>query len=109
MKKMSAFLSYVLQDLLGDLEGISHRAMFGGVSLYQHGIIFGIVIEDTLYFKVNQNNRPQYEALGSTPFTYVSPKNKIVTMPYWTVPEEILEDPDTLKEWVTASIAVAGS
>lgn len=107
MKKNSPYLNYVLHDLLAGIEGITSKSMFGGISLYQYGIIFGIIIEDTLYFKVDDSNKQRYIELDSQPFTYTSKNNKTVQMPYWIVPEEILEDSDTLRDWVDASIAIA--
>ena len=33
-------------------------------------IIFALILRDTLYFKVDDGNRPAYEAEGLAPFTY---------------------------------------
>ena len=102
MKKNSPYLDYISQDVLAGIEGITSKAMFRGISLYQYGIILGIIVEDTLYFKFNDTNKRQYIDLGSQHFTYTLTNNKTVQMPYWTVPEEILEDPDTIKKWIEA-------
>ena len=51
------FLKYVLEQLAG-LSSVTPRRMFGGVGLYHSERIFGLIFADTLYFKVDDSNRP---------------------------------------------------
>ena len=82
--------------------------MFGGTSLYLDGKIFGMIAYDVLYFKVGESNKAQYEDAGSEPFIYDGHKNKKPTaMPYWTVPEDVLNDPATVAEWARQSAALS--
>ena len=46
------YLTY-LHDLFADFCPVTTRAMFGGHGVYRDGVIIGIVIDDTLYLKVN--------------------------------------------------------
>jgi DNA transformation protein len=39
-----------------------HKSMFGGFGVYRAGQIFAIVVEDLLYFKVDDTTRPDYES-----------------------------------------------
>ena len=79
--------------------------MFGGVGLYANEVFFGIVAANTLYFKVDDTNRRDYEIAASHPF---KPYNdKPMTMPYYNVPADVLEDRDTLARWATQAVAVA--
>lgn len=102
---MKAYAEYVVHDVLGHLEGVTARPMFGGYGLYLNGQIFGIITEpDEVRFKVGERNREQYEALGSTPFVYTGHKNKKpVTMQYYLVPEEVQEDRERIARWVHQS------
>lgn len=95
-----------LTDLLTPWGEVTFKAMFGGYGLYRQGKIFAIVVEDTLYFKVGDSNRMDYEAAGSTPFTYES-KGKPVAMSYWQVPVDVLDDTDTLCTWAEKAYQVA--
>ncbi len=104
MKKKSGFLTYLLEDVLRDIEGVTARAMFGGYGLYRNGIVFGIIADDELYFKVDEKNRAEYEAHDSEPFTYEAIKGKRVAMSYWKVPADILEDPEALLKWINTSV-----
>lgn len=96
------FVEYVL-DLLSCHKGIAVRAMFGGHGVYKDGIIFAIIIESELYFKVGPSNINDYKQKDSCPFTYQG-KDKQVSMPYWKVPEHIMEDQDMLDEWMQKSV-----
>jgi DNA transformation protein len=91
------YCDYVV-DLLSPWARVTAKAMFGGFGLYRQGQIFAIIVDDTLYFKVGDSNRSDYEAAGSSPFTYEA-KGKKTVMSYWRVPEEILEDPESLGFW----------
>lgn len=103
--KQDDFLVYVVEDLLGNLEGVASRAMFGGYGLYKNGMIFGMIVYGVLYFKVGDGNRPAYEKLGSKPFTYMHGNKKPVQMSYWEVPEEIMDDRAEIANWLDESLA----
>jgi DNA transformation protein len=107
MKKDQSFHEYIVQDLLGDICGITSRAMFGGLALYKNGTIFGIVADSELYFKVNDRNRAEYEAGMSHPFTYTKNDDKRVSMSYWLVPAEFMDDRDGLVALIDKSVAVS--
>ena len=105
MKKDQSFHDYVKMDLLQHISGITSRAMFGGWAIYKNGIIFAIIVDGELYFKVDDSNRSFFEKLDSHPFIYRQGK-KSVTMSYWTVPSSVLEDRDLLSEWVDRSAKI---
>ena len=101
-----SFHDYVVQDVLSDVDGLTSRAMFGGWALYRHGVIFGIIVEAELYFKVGADNRAEYEQMDSRPFTYVNKKGTSVTMPYWLVPDALMEDRAQLIALMERSVAL---
>ncbi|MBX9765614.1 TfoX/Sxy family protein [Patescibacteria group bacterium] len=102
----SEFKDYVVGDVLGDMRGITARAMFGGYGLYKDGVIFGIIAEDELYLKVDDTNRDEFVAFDSHPFVYEQGKHKKTTMSYWVIPEEILEDRARMEDLVLASVTI---
>ena len=107
MKKIDSFHEFVIGDLLADIPDIMSRAMFGGFGLYKNGIIFAIIADGALYFKVNETNKSEYEKYGSKPFTYKMPTGKLYEMSYWLLPEEIMEDREELSAWVSTSVAAS--
>ena len=110
-KPIDDFKDYIVEDILGHIEAVTAKRMFGGYSLYLDGKIFAMITSDTdLYFKVDDSNRAQYEKIGSKPFVYSGwkdPKRKPNTMPYWHIPEEIMEDREKIEEWVRQSATIS--
>ena len=91
------YLDY-LHDLFSAFAPVTTRAMFGGHGVYRDGVIIGIVIDETLYLKVDAQTRAVFEAEGCQPFVYES-KGKAVPMSYWTVPDEALDSPQEFRPW----------
>ena len=81
------------------------RAMFGAVGLYRHGRFFGIIARDTLYLKVDDGNRPDYERAGTKPFKPY--RDRSGTMQYYAVPVDVLESPLDLSQWARKAVAAA--
>ena len=100
------FRDFVL-DQLARIPQLRAKAMFGGVGLYSADAFFGIVAADELFFKVDDSNRSAYEAAGSEPFRPVLARP--VSMSYWRVPIEVLEDAGELATWALAAIRAAGN
>ena len=104
LRVTDGFRSFVL-DQLEELGGVTARAMFGGVGLYYHGRFFGIIARDTLYLKVDEGNRPDYERAGMKPFKPY--RDRPGTMQYYAVPVGVLESPLDLGQWARQAIAAA--
>ena len=104
MRVSSGVREFVLDQLAG-LPGVRDRAMFGGVGLYADDLFFGILASDVLYFKVDDSNRQDYELAGARPFKPYA--DRAMTMPYYAVPIEIMEDATTLVKWAKRAVGVA--
>ena len=104
MRVTDGFRDFVLEQLAG-VKSVRARAMFGGVGLYTDDVFFGILAADTLYLKVNDTNRGQFEAAGMAAFQPYA--DKPMTMPYYQVPASVIEDSDELAAWARASVRVA--
>lgn len=105
MPVSSEYLQYVLEQLSG-LGAVTARRMFGGVGLYQDQRFFGIITSDTLYFKVDDTNRQDYVARGMQAFRPY-PDKPLLSMSYFEVPADTLEDPDECAAWARKSVALA--
>jgi DNA transformation protein len=100
------FRDFVL-DQLARVSQLRSKRMFGGVGLYSGERFFALIAADELFFKVDDSNRAAYEAAGSEPFRPLADPKRPVSMSYWRVPIEVLEDPAELTEWARAAIRVA--
>ena len=96
-----------VQDLLSDFGPVSIRNMFSGAGIYADGVMFAILVDDTLYLKADALSARDFAAEGKGPFTY-HPKGRVpVAMSYWEVPERLLDDPEELVTWARRAHAVA--
>jgi DNA transformation protein len=100
------FREFVLGQLAA-VPALRAKAMFGGIGLYSGEHFFGIVAADELFFKVDAHNRAAYEASGSEPFRPVV--DRPVSMSYWRIPIEVLEDTHELAAWAKDALRAAAA
>lgn len=88
-----------LQSSLSRLGNIRIRKMFGGYGVFEDDAMFALVDgEGSIFFKVDDTNAQMYQEAGS---------KKHFRMPYYRVPNDVLEDENVLREWAQASIHVS--
>lgn len=97
MKKDAGFVQYVVEDLFAYLSDVSARAMFGGYGIYRAGVMFGLVEDGELYFKVQDEQKEKYLSFGSRPFTYIK-EGKPQELSYYFIPEEVQENNQFFRE-----------
>jgi DNA transformation protein len=102
----AAFRSFIL-DQLEELGDVASRSMFGGVGLYHRGVFFGIIAGDTLYFKVGDANRVDYERANTEPFNPYP--DRPGSMKYRAVPVDVLESAPELAVWARKAITAAAA
>ena len=87
--------------------GATARRMFGGHGIYLDGIIVGIVVNDVLYLKTDDESRVAFTALGLLPFSYTTKTGATQVTSYYAPPDDALESPDAMREWVRLALAAA--
>jgi len=105
MAVSSTFQLLALDQLSRAIPGIRSRPMFGGVGIYSGQLFFALIADDTLYFKVDDTTRPDFEARGMGPFRPFGDEGG--TMKYYQLPEDLLEDPEALRPWAKKAVAIA--
>jgi DNA transformation protein len=80
--------------------------MFGGKGIYHQGKILGLEVDGEILLKADGESAPEFLEAGSQQWVY-SGKNKPVKMPYWSIPDEALDDPDELAKWVRLAFGAA--
>jgi DNA transformation protein len=98
------FLDYI-SGILSELDGFQARKMFGGAGLYVGRTIFGIIHESSLYLKTDSTIERDFIEKGMERFRPY-PDRKM-TMPYFEVPPDVLEDNDELLRWSRRSLEVS--
>jgi len=98
------FVEFV-KDQMAPLGPVVSRRMFSGAGLYLHGVIFALILRDTLYFKVDDGNRAAYEAEGLSPFSYQVKGRTVEIGSYRRAPERLFDDTDDMVDWARAAVA----
>ena len=96
-----------IQDLLSDFGPVTIRNMFGGAGIYADGVMFAILVDDTLYLKADEVSARAFAAEGKRPFTYRPKDRAPIAMSCWEAPERLLDDPEELVAWARRAHAVA--
>jgi DNA transformation protein and related proteins len=96
-----------LREQLAPLGRVAMRRMFGKTGVFCNGLMFGMVTNDTLYFRVDDHNRAVFkEAESASPLNYEK-KGRTIDLSFWRVPERLLDEPDELVIWGRAALAAA--
>lgn len=103
MANTDSYIEYI-NDQISALEGISTKKMFGGLSFYKEGVMFGLLGNDIFCLRVTEDNQTDYEAYGMKAFMSSEKKKGL---PYWEVPLEILEDKIELAKWANKAFEAA--
>jgi len=85
-------------DLLQGVGPVVAKPMFGGFGLFLEGLMFGLIADSTLYFKVDEVSKSDFAELGMEPFTYLK-QNKSMQLSYWQAPDECLENNEAMIQW----------
>lgn len=88
-----------LEEMFDAVAPITIRRMFGGKGIYRHGIIFALDLNDEVMLKADAETAPLFEAAGARQWCYEGKTGKPVLMPYWSIPDEALDDPDLMARW----------
>jgi DNA transformation protein and related proteins len=106
LKTRSEFVEHVIETM-GELGPVTAKQMFGGWGLYHDALFFALIFEDTLYLKVDDENRAQFEAAGLPEFVYKTKDGDHMAMSYRQAPPEALESPVAMAEWARIAFAAA--
>lgn len=96
-----------LRELTEPLGGVSFRKLFGGLSIYQDGLVFAIEGDGNLYFKVDEETRGRFIEEGCPQFEYTTKDGRTTQMSYWRAPERLYDEPDEFLDWCRAAVRVA--
>src|SRR5438552_11455553 len=103
----SAAFAEFLREQLAPLGRVTMRRMFGKTGVFGDGVMFAVVTENTLYFRVDDQNRATFrEAEAFPPLNYAK-KGSTIDLSFWRVPERLFDEPDELVAWAQAALAAA--
>lgn len=92
---------------LGHLSGFRSKKMFGGASLYSDEVVFCMITRSGVpHLRVGPSNIQDYERAKQRAFV-PGGKHGDMSMPYYTIPESVMEDQIQLEVWAGKAIVAA--
>lgn len=96
MNKDSKISTEHILEQLTTIDGVTSKRMFGGHGVFHNDKMFGLITaKGHRYFKANESTLADYIDKGS---------EKHSRMPYYSIPEDILEEDALLVCWAEKSI-----
>jgi DNA transformation protein and related proteins len=96
-----------LRGRLAPLGRITMRRMFGKTGIFCDGFMFGMVRDNTLYFRVDDDNRGAFKEAQSFPPLNYEKKGCTIDLSFWRTPERLFDEPHELVTWARAALAAA--
>ena len=96
-----------LREQLAPLGRITMRRMFGKTGVFCDGVMLGMVRDNALYFRVDDDNRAAFKEAESFPPLNYEKKGGTIDLAFWRAPERLFDDSDALVAWAQAALAAA--
>jgi len=103
----SASFAEFLREQLAALGHITMRRMFGKTGVFCDGLMFGMVADDTLYFRVDDDNREAFKEASCFPPLNYGKNGRTIDLSFWRAPERLFDEPDELVTWARTALAAA--
>ncbi len=88
-----------LVNKLNSIGGITNKRMFGGFGIFHKEKMFALLdSEGQCFLKANETNKSDFEEKDS--FQHIR-------MPYFSIPDEVIDNREILIEWAKRSIAIS--
>jgi DNA transformation protein len=96
-----------LREQLAPLGGLSMRRMFGKTGMFCDGVMLGMVRDNTLYFRVDDENKAFFKEAEAFPPLNYEKKGGSIDLAFWRAPERLFDEPDELVAWAKQALAAA--
>jgi DNA transformation protein and related proteins len=99
-------LSSRFDDLFAEFGPVTLKRFFGGEGIHAGDLMIGMVFDDIVYFKTDEETRKAFAAEKSTPFSFKKGGERVVTT-WFALPDRLYDDPEELAVWARAALKVA--
>ena len=99
LSNASTIVAEQIVERLAAIGGVTTKKMFGGHGIFHDSKMFGLIdSRGQTFFKATEDLKAAYEDMGSEQHS---------RMPYFSVPDSILDDQDELTSWANKSIEIS--
>jgi len=96
-----------LREQLAPLGRITMRRMFGKTGVFCDAFMLGMVRDDVLYLRVDDDNREAFKEAASFPPLDYEKKGSSIDLAFWRAPERLFDDSDEFVAWARLALAAA--
>src|SRR5258706_15277400 len=89
----SASFADFLGEQLAPVGRVTMRRMFGKTGVFCDGVMFAMVSDDVLYFRVDDGARAAFSEAESSPPLNYKKKGQVIDLAFWRAPERLLDEP----------------
>lgn len=82
-----------LHEQLAPLGHITMRRMFGKTGVFCDGTMLGMVTENILYFRVDDENRKACAEARTWPPLNYAKGGRLIDLAFWRVPDRLFDEP----------------
>src|ERR1051326_665645 len=83
-----------LREQLEPLGHITMRRMFGKTGVFCDGVMLGMVTDNTLYVRVDDQNKERFKEAEAFPPLNYAKQGSLIDLSFWRVPERLMDEPD---------------
>jgi DNA transformation protein len=94
-------------DLLAPLGPVQMSRLFSGHGFKLDGVNFAMLLRSTLFLRVDEALAADMDKAGAKPFRYSTSQRSVTVASYRGVPEDRLDDADTVLEWARRAVVAA--
>ena len=96
-----------LREQLAPVGRITLRRMFGKTGVFCDAVMFGMVTDNVLYLRVDEQNREAFKEAASSPPLNYAKGGSTIDLSFWQAPERLFDEPDELIQWARVALAAA--
>lgn len=95
-----------LEDLFQPFGRVFVRRMFGGYGIFADGVMFALFARGQLFLKADEASARRFADAGCDEFLYRR-GDRTISLGYWTMPDDALDDATELIAWSGIALEVA--
>jgi|SRR6185437_12913461 len=96
-----------LREQLTPLGHLTMQRMFGKTGVFCDGVMFGMVTDNMLYLRVDDDNRAAFKEAETFPPLNYENRGRVIDLSFWRTPDRLFDEPDELVEWARLALAAA--
>ena len=96
-----------LREQLAPLGHITIRRMFGKTGVFCDGAMLGMVTENILYLRVDEENQKAFAEARTWPPLNYAKGGKLIDLAFWRVPDRLFDEADEFIHWARLALAAA--